>query len=270
MHTLPIALALLITLLATTDAARASEPEAFDADKDLISLHYDHAPDQDDGHSAAADRTVLDHLHSPAWIKRHTVAVSGAYGTNANTFNPDSDAVMQAVWAERGGWLDAHKHKEAALDKLTRRWRQTLDAGGRVWVKEGGQSDITAQVLRRLQDQAPGIDLKKQVIVVQHSDWNENKTTEAALAFTKEHAHYVRIRDANALLNVSGGDAQFQSDALRHPTLGESWRAAFHYYDPGHRLDFSDTGELLRILGLGEIGINEFRERFLQPGETDA
>ena len=36
------------------------------------------------------------------------------------------------------------------------------------------------------------------------------------------------------------------------------------YYDPNHRLDFSDTGELLHILGLGEMGIDGFRERFLE------
>ena len=33
---------------------------AFNSKTDLISLHYDHAPDKDDGQSAAADRTVLE------------------------------------------------------------------------------------------------------------------------------------------------------------------------------------------------------------------
>jgi len=37
----------------------------------------------------------------------------------------------------------------------------------------------------------------------------------------------------------------------------------FAYYPPTVRLDFSDTGELLYILGMGEIGVDAFRERFL-------
>lgn len=45
--------------------------------------------------------------------------------------------------------------------------------------------------------------------------------------------------------------------------FGTVWEAAFTYYKPEHRLDFSDTGELMHILGLGEIGIDDFRGRFL-------
>ena len=47
----------------------------FNPEKDLLSLHYDHAPDKDDGHSAAADRTILESLHTRDWVKTHVVAV---------------------------------------------------------------------------------------------------------------------------------------------------------------------------------------------------
>ena len=46
----------------------------FVQDRDLISLHYDHAPDRDDGHATVAALTVVRSLG----IQPHVV--SGAYG----------------------------------------------------------------------------------------------------------------------------------------------------------------------------------------------
>src|SRR4030065_475459 len=63
----------------------------FNPAKDVLSLHYDHAPDRDDGHSAAADRTVLESIYGKKWIAEHVIAVSGAYGKNGKDFNQNSD-----------------------------------------------------------------------------------------------------------------------------------------------------------------------------------
>lgn len=241
-----------------------ADPAAtFDPQHDLISLHYDHAPDKDDGHSAAADRTILQTLYGKEWLAKHAVAVSGAYGLNAKTFNPASDAVMRAAWDDCGGWLAAHGHWDHAVAELAKRWEKTLRAGGDIWVKEGGQSDITADVLKRLQSNMPDLDTTKRVNVVQHSKWNEDQTTPAALRYTKTNARYVKIPDANAYLNVVGGNRDFQQAATRHASFGPAWRAAFAYYDPDHRLDFSDTGELLHILGLGKLSFDDLAQRFL-------
>jgi hypothetical protein len=98
---------------------------------------------------------------------------------------------------------------------------------------------------------------------VQHSNWNENQTNNAALAYAKKHTHYIRIRDANAYLNIKGGDDAFVKAASEHPVFSAAWKAAFAYYNPKERLDFSDTGELMHIVGLGEMGVEEFRKRFL-------
>lgn len=258
---LALALLCFATRLPAQDAPGA---RAFSPQRDLLSLHYDHAPDKDDGQSAAADRTILEALHDAAWIKAHVVAVSGAYGRNAGEFNPDSDKVMDAVWGDRGGWLNAHLRRDQSIAELVRRWDTVLKAGGAVWVKEGGQSDVTAEVVRRLRAQRPSLDSTASIHVVQHSRWNEDQTTAAALEYTKQNTDYIRIRDANEYLNVKGGNAAFVAAARRHATLGRVWSAAFAYYPPEERLDFSDTGELMRILGLGEIGIDAFRERFLQ------
>ena len=48
----------------------------FDPKQDIISLHYDHAPDKDDGHSAAADRTLLQTLYGQSWLEKHVIPVS--------------------------------------------------------------------------------------------------------------------------------------------------------------------------------------------------
>lgn len=236
----------------------------FDAGKDLLSLHYDHAPDKDDGHSAAADRTILESIHGRDWIKKHVVAVSGAYGKNANSFNSGSDKVMDAVWNDCGGWLAGHENRKQVVVDLARRWSGALEVGGDVWVKEGGQSDITAEVVRRLREQSAELDTARRIHVVQHSKWNERQTTEEALALIMKQTDRIKIRDANAYLNKKGGDAAFEKAALAHPVFGPAWKAAFDYYDPAIRLDFSDTGELMHILGLGEMDIDAFRKRFLE------
>ncbi len=107
------------------------------------------------------------------------------------------------------------------------------------------------------------MDTNRRIHVVQHSSWNEDQTTDEALAYIKTHTDYIRIKDANRFVNVAGGNDAFETAARQHPVFGPIWKAAFTYYPPENRLDFSDTGEMLHILGLGEIGIDGFRKRFL-------
>ncbi|MEK6239049.1 MAG: hypothetical protein N2C14_30405 [Planctomycetales bacterium] len=256
------AFAVSLWLLTATAWSETAAP-TFDPDKDLISLHYDHAPDKDDGHSAAADRTVLEAMFGKDWIKKHVLPVSGAYGKNKGRFNPKSDAVMKAAWNSCGGWRSAHRDWTAAVKEVAERWAAVLKAGGDVWVKEGGQSDLTADVVRNIKRELPGVDARKRIHVIQHSKWNEGQTSSEDLEYTKKNTHYVKIQDANRYLNLKGGDAGFVKAATGHSTFGEVWKAAFAYYDPNHRLDFSDTGELLYILGLGEIGVVDFQKQFL-------
>lgn len=236
----------------------------FNPKTDLISLHYDHAPDLDDGHSAAADRTLLQSVFGRDWLVPHVVAVSGAYGKNASQFVPGSDAVMDAAWDDAGGWLAAHRDRQKAVETLVERWTQTLKAGGDVWVKEGGQSDITAAVVAKIASSMKDVDPRRRIHVVQHSTWNEEQTTPEALAYTRDHTDYIKIRDANTYLNLKGGEASFVAAATAHPQFGKMWRAAFAYYDPAVRLDFSDTGELMHILGLGEFGLGDFKRKYLE------
>lgn len=276
MKTLILALVTAIAVAGAAHATEPGEPRNFDQAKDLLSLHYDHAPDKDDGHSAAADRTILESLYGRDWIKKHVVAVSGAYGKNAKTFNTKSDAVMDAAWNDCGGWLAGHTKREKVVTDLCQQWSVIMGSGGDVWVKEGGQSDITADVVKQILLQNPDLDTTRRIHVVQHSNWNESQTTDASLAYTRKYTDYIRLRDANRFLNIKGGNKEFEEAAKHYPLFGAIWAAAFTYYDPGDRLDFSDTGELMHILGLGEISIDDFRKRFLAktqretPNKSDA
>jgi hypothetical protein len=240
---------------------RLIEPDQFEAFFKASVKH--HAPDKDDGHSAAADRTILESMFGADWLSNHAVAVSGTYGLNKNTFNTASDAVMDATWSERGGWIPADRDWSAAVELVFKRWLATLQAGGDVFVKEGGQSDFTAKLVTRLQEEYPGINPQKRIHVVQHSDWNENMTTPEALTYTRANTNYIRIRDANRYLRRKGPVESFETAATQHPVFSQAWRAAFDYFSPSQLLDFSDTGELMHILGMGEMGIDEFRMRFL-------
>lgn len=261
--------AVLSLLCTAVRAAESSDFKKFNPKQDLLSLHYDHAPDRDDGQSAAADRTLLESLYGAEWLSKHVIAVSGAYGKNRNEFNPQSDAVMDATWNVQGGWIAADRDWDAAVGAVLKRWVTTLDAGGDVYVKEGGQSDLTAEVVKRLREKHPNVDPRHRIHVVQHADWNENQTSPTALAYTKANTDYVRIRDANAYLNRQGGDEVFEKAAIKHPVFGGAWKAAFAYYPPSERLDFSDTGELMHILGVGELSIEEFRSRFLEEKDSE-
>lgn len=241
-----------------SETARPFQPKI-----DLLSLHYDHAPDKDDGLSAAADRTLLQSLFGEAWLAGHTVAVSGAYGNNAERFDPESDAVMDAVWTdEAGGWLSAHDDRDGTVTTLEQRWRDTLVAGGDVWVKEGGQSDLTAAVVRRIHGNLPSVRTTRRIHVVQHSNWNEQLSDRDDLAFVQKHTDYQRIPDANRYLKSTGPLDVFVEDATSHPEFGAHWQTALDYFQPKTAVDFSDTGILMHILGLGEMDVEAFQERF--------
>ena len=58
-------------------------------------------------------------------------------------------------------------------------------------------------------------------------------------------------------------DRAFVKAATKHPVFVHMWQTVFSYYNPEKILDFSDTGELMHILGLGEMNIDAFRQRYL-------
>ena len=135
-----------------------------------------------------------------------------------------------------------------------------------MWIAEGGQSDLSADVVRELLGRMPDLDTRRRIHLVQHSNWNEDKALDGDLRYVKATTDYIRIPDGNsggngtADLNDPSYDGPFIATALAGPN-GAGWRAAFDYYSPQRaRLDFSDTVELLEILDVGTDQVDDIED----------
>lgn len=244
---------------------------------DLLLLHYDCKTDVDDLHSAAAFITLsMDEAHSS--LLYH--AVAGAYGTQEGLYVPPEPLFELAFGAN---WTDAHADFALAADQVSLIAKRTLDLGGDVWIAEAGQSDFSAEVVRRIQVLLPEVNTKERIHIVQHSDWNEEVTSPDKLAFVRQNATYHKIPDGNASGNGTPG---FRSPGYKKwkkkisdPHAKEVWELAVEignqYNGKEGRynneaiaaggLDFSDLSEVCWILGLERIkGTKEFFRRYGQ------
>ena len=252
-----------------TDPGNCSANSSGEANlnRDLISLHYDHAPDRDDGHATVAGKEVATKLGFTPWV------IGGAYGAdNGGSYRSESERVMDAAWGS-GNWVNADADWNGAVRRTANRWQQTLEACGDVWIAEGGQSDLSADVVRELKVRLPGLDTRSRIHLVQHSNWNEEKALDADLRYVKDSTDYIRIPDGNGRGNGTAGlnERNYSGpfiDLALNGRNGNGWRAAFDYYDPrSQRLDFSDTVELLHILDIGTDQVNDpedFADRFIR------
>ncbi len=239
----------------------------FVQDQDLISLHYDHAPDRDDGHATVAALVVLRALG----IVPHVV--SGAHGTgNADQYQPEAESVMRAAWGS--AWVDANGNRQSAVNATSARWLNTLLNGGDIWVAEGGQSDLTTAVVRSINNTNPGINTRNRIHVVQHSRFNESNSNQSDLRFSQANTDYILIDDGND--DNRTADLNMRSDRFvqlaRNSQFGSAWNAAFSYLDPNFKLDFSDTVLLLHILGIGRdqiATVDDFGAIFLDQSPTN-
>ncbi len=233
-------------------------------DTDLISLHYDHAPDRDDAHAAVAALMVSRYLG----IQPHVV--SGAYGdSNKHRYIPEAEKVMEAAWP--GIWVNAHSNWNAAVITTADAWTQTLNAGGDIYIAEGGQSDFSADVIRRIQS-TTNFDTNNRITLIQHSAWNEQQASVSDLNFAKANSNYVNIHDGNRenqTADLNEKSAAFVTQALKSSFASE-WEAAFAYLSPDDKLDFSDTVEYLHIVGIGKsevATVNDFAAKFFSAND---
>ncbi|MGC9451771.1 MAG: hypothetical protein ACP5I4_10020 [Oceanipulchritudo sp.] len=236
----------------------------FNPEKDLLLLHYDCKTDVDDIQSAAAAGTLL---RDPRFKGVRYHAVAGAYGVQGGLYVP-ANAVFAMVFG--GHWSDAHTDFEAAVDEVAGLARQTLEKGGKVWIAEGGQSDFSAELLRRVEAALPEMAPGDSFHIVQHSDWNEKVTSEDALAYVKSEAAYHKIPDGNGAGN---GTPCFRTEssegwqAVQSEELARIWQAAVavcetyngvdgRYVNEAIQkggLDFSDTVEVCWIFGFSHL-----------------
>ena len=162
---------------------------------DLFIAQFDVKPDVDDIHSIAALGSMLTH---PDFTAINYVAVAGTYGIQEGTYVDVNALMTNAFGRQNLRWYDAHNDMTRAVLSIRDRVRAVLAQGGKVWVQEAGQSDFTAKWLYALRDSGVHNTLiKNNIIIVQHSAWNEKHTTPEALRFVKDTATYQAITDGN-------------------------------------------------------------------------
>ncbi|MCF2948839.1 hypothetical protein L0668_12030 [Paraglaciecola aquimarina] len=273
--------------------------EYFSQHKDLLVAQFDSKPDADDIHAIAALGSMLAH---PDLAKVNYVAVAGAFGIQDGEYIDSPELFKLAFGKENLGWTDANKNKANALSLITSRVRAVLKQGGNVWVQEAGQSDFTRDWLEALI--AGGMHqsiVKNNIFVVQHSKWNETKTTPEDLAYVKQKTSYMAINDGNEAMkefNHHGRrvfltpmyvdpDTKWIASAVSEDNNKQHarklWQEATNIIDkigfdahysviPKGGVDFSDTVESWWILNLGHRApsVHGFWDRYVTSVELDS
>jgi hypothetical protein len=258
-------------------------PVTFNKDLDHLSLHYDFAADADDLMSTGADRSFLESVYGTQFLIDHVSRVGGTYGKQKNYY-ASSIAVMDKVWNDVGGAFAAKggsSQSGVAVAGELKMYKDSILRGGRVFVKEGGQSDFTKLVVQELEKWTKGSG--KCVYVTQHSSVNEENYGSGVLAYMKANTVYQKISDGNIELRktkwrMNGNDLEYYTKQSRQEC---AWNAIFDEfkkqksYCPGVSgkvdqsvcVDFSDTHELFWNLQYDTlsnvININEFVKKYL-------
>ncbi|MDN3640745.1 carbohydrate-binding protein [Simiduia curdlanivorans] len=249
----------------------------FNTSKDLLLGHFDSKPDPDDIHAVAGLGTML---KDPRFSKVKYHAVSGAYGIQGGNYIEANNLFNLAFGANN--WSNAHLNWSKALDETTSKVKATLTANGDIWIQEAGQSDFTADLVKRIKAQMPSINTKTRIHVIQHSQWNEDKTTPEDLSYVKQNTDYQKIDDGNSTNNATPGfntkDGSYWVSATSNVSVGKLWTEAKKVADasienhvgwvnPTIRdggFDFSDVVEDTWIFGFNNLKNTEgFFNEFL-------
>lgn len=183
----------------SNDANELDRP-TFNRKKDLLLAQFDSKPDPDDVHAQAALGCMM--LH-PDLKGVNIYAVSGAIGEQKGLFL-DSRELFNTIFAKR--WTAANEDWDRAVADIVKVVTPIIKKGGKVWVQEAGQSNITADWVKVILESIPASTVKNNVIVVQHSNWNEKETNDDDLAYVKRMTTYFSIDDGNALPTEDWGD----------------------------------------------------------------
>lgn len=247
--------------------AASNYANTFNDQTDLLVAQFDCKPDPDDIQSIAALGSMLAH---DSFKDVEYYAVAGAYGTQNAKYIDATELFDLAFGTENTDWTDAHNHYTDSVTRIKNKAKAILLAGGKVWVQEAGQSDITRDwVQALLNDGVSATTVKNNVIVVQHSEWNQNNTSSDDLAYIKENTTYEKIADGNDEGNGTPGyrttNTSFHTQALNssNATANALWTKAddiiqSNGYLPSYStistggVDFSDCSENWWIFGLAD------------------
>ncbi|MFR9652072.1 MAG: hypothetical protein SNG35_08640 [Rikenellaceae bacterium] len=284
-QTLSIIVALLFS---TTLFANNLDRPYFNKKKDLLLAQFDSKPDPDDIHAQAALGSMM--LH-PDLKGVKVYAVSGAIGNQKGLFL-DSKELFDLAFGK--SWTAANEDWDRAVADVVAVVTPIIKKGGKVWVQEAGQSNITADWIKEILKSFPESKVKESVVVVQHSNWNEKHTDDEDLAYVKEMATYFSIDDGNAKPTEDWGDrGPYSTPAYRakedkwiklakessNAKVAQLWIAADKvidsYFPDGFQhkwsylftdgVDYSDCCENWWILNIGEKADSheKFWERYV-------
>jgi len=259
----------------------------FDSGKDILIAHFDSKPDADDVMAQAALSSMLRH---PDLNGVNYYAVLGAYGTQSATFI-DSSSLMDLGFGT-GRWTNAHTDWSGSVTRVVDKVKPILQAGGKVFVQEAGQSDFTADWIFRLINNEGIAEslIKTNVIVVQHSTWNESNTSPADLTYVRDKTDYRKIADRNeggngppdsavadtsymiAAMSTNNPNAEARALwTLADDIIDASGFNASYSVIPGGGVDFSDCVENWYIFGIGTNAdsVLTFWSRYVTDGGTN-
>lgn len=191
---------LITILLITFNLIHATqERPQFNLKKDILIAQFDSKPDPDDIHAQAALGSML--LHKDLKGLNY-FAVAGAVGIQKGDFI-DSSKLLTLAFGNK--WTNAHKDWDGAVSCIAKKATRVLKKGGKVWVQEAGQSNITANWIAAILKNMPEALVKSNIIVVQHSKWNEDHATALDLNFVKQKTTYFSIDDGNQEYGIKKG-----------------------------------------------------------------
>jgi Secretion system C-terminal sorting domain len=265
----------------------------FDKTKDLLLANYDIKADEDDIHSATAFACMLRH---PDLAGVKYFAVAGAYGTQGCNFVATAVPGLYNTFfgAQNTNWTDANSDRANSIIRVRDRIKATIDAGGRVFVAEAGQSDVTYDALQAVIGQGiSAATIKARVIVVQHSQFNEDNTTQFKLSWVKANTTYNRIADGNVGGNgtpgyndgnvtfLNGAKAATNPNAAARNLWTQSDAVCDAWTTPGTNcftnavingggVDFSDNVEMWWIfnVGVNADNVTKFFARYVTNGTS--
>jgi len=214
------------TIIFALTCLSGTNAHAYNDGVDIISLHYDFAPDRDDAHASVAAKHLLDTLGIAP------IVVTGATGDgNRSQYIEDSIRFQNVVWGPTG-YIQAMGQWDQAVAAVAALWTDAFERGGKVFVAESGQSDFTYDVIK--------------LLTINDSFRSAQKD----LNFVKRNTAYKKIADGNSANSTA--DLNQKSDRFvqwaKSSSHANLWNEAFSFLNPNKKLDFSDTVELLDIL----------------------
>ena len=229
---------------------------------DFISVHYDSCPDNDDIHSAVAGKMILDFYG----LSRNSdyMVVNGTCGTdegiNNGRFVSKSVQIFNQLYGSEGStntWINAISNSNA-VNLTANKWTQAINSNRTVFAVEGGPMDFTSRVLNQMSSSDRG-----KVTVIQHSNWNQNKTNDSNLSFVRSSTNYIRIDDGNHSnrtpdLQENNPRESILQRAQNDSTYGNSWDLAFNLFNPRNNPNVFDGSDAVELLWIFDIDSSDF------------